>query len=150
MLINTGERKKKWRRIYLICKHTHTHTQNTNLFKNSCIHIFLRFAYQIINSIFENIRRILYVFFCCSDELCIHSPHFVRMTNSRKKNEETINFYSASRRGATSAAKHRGRFLSTLLAASTLYGEVEEGGKFQKQHPQFGPREIFSMKCAHA
>ena len=33
-------------------------------------------------------------------------------------------------RGATSAADHRGKFLSAPLAASTSYRGVEEGGKF--------------------
>ena len=50
-----------------------------------------------------------------------------------EKNEETINFYLASRQGAGGnfgGRPPRGRFLSALLAAVILYKLVEEGGKF--------------------
>ena len=82
----------------------------------------------------------------CSDE-------FSSFEYSRKKMREQLIFIRplGRGRGATSAADHRGRFLSAPLAAATSYRVVEEGGKFQKQHaPVRAPAEMLPMQCAHA
>ena len=71
---------------------------------------------------------------------------------SRKKMREQLIFIRplGRGRGATSAADHRGRFLSAPLAVSTSYRGVEEG-KFQKQHASVrAPAEMLPMQCAHA
>ena len=76
-----------------------------------------------------------------------------RTTNILEKKWEQLIFIRplGRGRGATSAADHRGRFLSAPLAAPTSYRGVEEGGKFQKQHaPVRAPAEMLPMQCAHA
>ena len=84
----------------------------------------------------------------CSDEF----SSFERRIFSKKNEEQLIFIRPLGRgRGATSAADHRGRFLSAPLAAATSYKGVEEGGKFQKQHaPVRAPAEMLPMQCAHA